>query len=108
MDSNPIINGTIIQGYKIIKFLGKGKFSEVYQAERILDQKLVALKIIKIYDIMDKETVQKCLKEVDLLKKVSHPNIVKYYASFITNNELFIAIEWADKGDVKKLIKKFK
>ncbi len=108
MDSNPIINGTIIQGYKIIKFLGKGKFSEVYQAERILDQKLVALKIIKIYDIMDKETVQKCLKEVDLLKKVSHPNIVKYYDSFITNNELFIAIEWADKGDVKKLIKKFK
>ena len=108
MDSNPIINGTIIQGYKIIKFLGKGKFSDVYQAERQIDQKLVALKIIKIYDIMDKETVQKCLQEVDLLKKVSHPNIVKYFDSFMADNELFIAIEWADKGDVKKLIKKFK
>ena len=108
MESKPVLNGSIIQGYKIIKFLGKGKFSDVYQAERQLDSKLVALKIIKIYDIMDKETVQKCLQEVDLLKRVSHPNIVKYFDSFISNNELYIAIEWADKGDVKKLIKKFK
>ena len=108
MESKQVLNGSIVQGYKIIKFLGKGKFSDVYQAERQLDQKLVALKIIKIYDIMDKETVQKCLQEVDLLKKVSHPNIVKYFDSFMADNELFIAIEWADKGDVKKLIKKFK
>ena len=57
---------------------------------------------------MDKETVQKCLQEVDLLKRVSHPNIVKYFDSFISNKELYIAIEWADKGDLKKLIKKFK
>jgi len=108
MESKQVLNGSIVQGYKIIKFLGKGKFSDVYQAERQIDQKLVALKIIKIYDIMDKETVQKCLQEVDLLKKVSHPNIVKYFDSFMADNELFIAIEWADKGDVKKLIKKFK
>ena len=108
MESKPVLNGSIVQGYKIIKFLGKGKFSDVYQAERQIDQKLVALKIIKIYDIMDKETVQKCLQEVDLLKRVSHPNIVKYFDSFMADNELFIAIEWADKGDVKKLIKKFK
>ena len=52
---------------------------------------------------MDKETVQKYLQEVDLLKRVSHPNIVKYFDSFISNNELYIAIEWADKGEVKKL-----
>ena len=57
MESKPVLNGSIVQGYKIIKFLGKGKFSDVYQAERQIDQKLVALKIIKIYDIMDKETV---------------------------------------------------
>ena len=96
MESKPVLNGSIIQGYKIIKFLGKGKFSDVYQAERQLDSKLVALKIIKIYDIMDKETVQKCLQEVDLLKRVSHPNIVKYFDSFISKKELYISIEWAD------------
>ena len=105
--ANDII-GKIIEGYRIIKFLGSGKFSVVYEAERQLDSKLVALKIIKIYDIKDKNLVEKCLQEVNLLKRVNPPNIIKYLDSFIFQNELYIAVEWADKGDVKRLIKKYK
>ena len=42
------------------------------------------------------------------LKKSITSNIVIYFYSFISNNKLYIAIKWADKGDLKKLIKKFK
>jgi serine/threonine protein kinase len=45
---NTDIVGKTIEGYKIIKPLGRGKFAIVYQAERQKDQKLVALKIIKV------------------------------------------------------------
>jgi serine/threonine protein kinase len=44
--------GKIVQGYKILKPLGQGKFSTVYQAQRQSDQKLVALKIIKVSSII--------------------------------------------------------
>ena len=108
MEHDNEIIGKIVEGFKIIKFLGKGKFSVVYQAERQADSKLVALKIIKIYDIKDKSLVEKCLQEVNLLKRVNHPNIIKYLDSFIFQNELYIAVEWADKGDVKRLIRKYK
>jgi serine/threonine protein kinase len=45
---NTDIVGKLIEGYKIIKPLGQGKFSTVYQAQRQADNKLVALKIIKV------------------------------------------------------------
>jgi serine/threonine protein kinase len=37
-----------------------------------------------------------------------NPNIVKYLSWFIDSklNELFIAVEWAEKGDLKLVIKK--
>lgn len=55
---------------------------------------------------MNESERAKCLGEVKLLQSLDHPGIVKYLDSFITENKLFIAIEWADKGDLKKLIRK--
>jgi len=50
-DINKDLVGKTIEGYKISKPLGQGNFSTVYQAERKSDQKLVALKIIKVITI---------------------------------------------------------
>jgi serine/threonine protein kinase len=53
----------------------------------------------------DQRQREKCLKEVDIMKKLNHPHIIQYIDSFIHNNELIIVTEWAEKGDLKKLIK---
>lgn len=41
-----------------------------------------------------------------LLQSLEHEHIVAYLDSFITEKDLYIAIEFADKGDLRKLIKK--
>merc|ERR1719201_3259764 len=99
-------NGQIIQNYEIVKPLGKGKFSIVYMAKRLTDNAMCALKKINIFDMMVPKQREKCLKEVRLLQSLDHPNIVKLKDSFIDNNELLIIVEWAEKGDLKRLIRR--
>lgn len=53
----------------------------------------------------DTKLRDKCLKEVKLMQPLDHPNIIKYLDSFIHNNELIIVTEWAEKGDLKRLLK---
>lgn len=53
-ETNTDIVGKTVQDYKIIKPIGQGKFSTVYQAERLSDQKKVAMKIIKVIVIVVK------------------------------------------------------
>jgi len=100
--------GKVVNGFEIQKLIGQGKFSFVYRAMRTTDKSMVALKLIKIFDMDNDKLRDNCLKEVQLHQGLDHPNIVKYLNWFIDNklNELFIAVEWAEKGDLKLILKR--
>jgi len=98
------LTGKTIQGYFVQKPIGQGKFATVYKAETE-DKRIVALKKIRIFEMNDPRLRDKCLKEVRLMQQLEHSNIIKYLDSFIANNELIIITEWAEKGDLKKVLK---
>ena len=58
--------GMTINGFEILKLIGQGKFSYVFKARRTQDKMIIALKLIKIFDMENEKQRDACLKEVQL------------------------------------------
>lgn len=99
-------HGGRLSDYRLIRRIGKGKFSVVYKAEHIADARMIALKKIAIFDVMNAVAREKTLKEVRLVQSVQHKSIIEYTDTFIEERELYIAFEWASAGDLKRQIRK--
>lgn len=98
-----------MEGYDPIRLLGEGSFGKVYLMRDKKIRKFVCVKIIKIKNIPKKER-EATKNEVDLLKKLNHPNIVRYIDSFLSKNKesLCISMEYCDGGDLATQIKNAK
>ena len=96
-----------LDDYVIGKAVGKGKFSVVYRAKNS-DGSTVAIKKTSV-DVMSQEDLDACLREVEMLRDVcDHENIIGYIDSFLEEEALYIVLEWAHAGDLKRQIRKAK
>ena len=56
---------------------------------------------------MSQEDLDACLREVKMLDEVcDHENIISYLDSFLEDQSLYIVLEWAHAGDLKRQIRK--
>jgi serine/threonine protein kinase len=96
-----------LKDYQIEKAIGRGHFSVVHRAVRLCDGHRVALKKVQIFDMMDQKARGRCLKEVKLLQTLPpHSAIIQYIDAFIDSNELYIVFEWAEHGDLRRLLRR--
>ncbi|KAJ1449761.1 hypothetical protein M885DRAFT_534558 [Pelagophyceae sp. CCMP2097] len=92
--------------YEPLKAIGEGAFGKVYLMRHKQERVLYCVKVIKLKNIPKKER-DACRMEVQLLKKMKHPNIVGYKDSFFNNknDSLCIVMQYADGGDLSGQIK---
>lgn len=100
----------IIKNYKILSFLGRGGFAEVYKAFDLQNLHYVAIKIHHINEKWNSSTKESYIKKTSRENKVfstlDHPNIVKYYDSFSIDENTFCTIlEYCEGNDLSYKLK---
>jgi hypothetical protein len=97
--------GNINENYEIIKKIGAGPLGSVYKAKNIYLKNIVAIKMIKKLE-NNKENDLTIKNQINILKKLNHPNIVKIYAFYCNDKYYQIITEFCKKGELDQYIKK--
>ena len=89
--------------YKILTEVGKGTFGTVYKALELSNGRIVAIKKIALKQNQENNSI---LKEIELMKEIEHPNIVKYYNYFKNENDniYYIIMEYLEGGTLKNYL----
>ena len=90
--------------YKIIKKLGKGAYGTVWKVRNINTGLFRAMKRIKkMRNNMNK--INEIVNEIEILKNLDHPNIVKIFEFFIEADGYYIITEYCHGGELFQAIK---
>ncbi|XP_062275792.1 serine/threonine-protein kinase SIK2 isoform X1 [Scomber scombrus] len=96
----PMIRGPVRVGfYDIERTLGKGNFAVVKLARHRITKTEVAIKIIDKTQL-DAVNLEKIYREVQIMKMLDHPHIIKLYQVMETKNMLYLVTEYAKNGEI--------
>lgn len=89
-----------LSDFQFLGRLGKGSFGEVHKVKRHEDGLIYVMKQINIVELSPQEQ-RDAINEVHIMARLDHPQVVRYYDSFIDAGILCIVMEYCDRGDLQ-------
>ncbi|MHC5538397.1 serine/threonine protein kinase [Singulisphaera rosea] len=87
-------NGMVVGRYAILDRLGSGSMGRVYKAHHLMMDRVVALKIIAPEISTNDRVVARFQREMKLVGRLDHPNVVRAYDADQINKILYIVMEF--------------
>ena len=94
--------------YEITELIGVGGMAEVYKGIDVIDNKTVAIKILKKEFAENEEFLRRFRNESKAVAVLSHPNIVKIYDMGFSEKIQYIVMEYIDGITLKEYIEEEK
>ena len=91
------VSRSLKDNYECVKQLGKGGYGKVYQVKNKNTGDLYACKKLSKLNI---NNLVKFQREIDILIKTDHPNIIKLYEVFESTNSLYLIMEECYGGEL--------
>ncbi|XP_066567173.1 serine/threonine-protein kinase SIK3 homolog isoform X2 [Amia ocellicauda] len=85
--------------YEIERTIGKGNFAVVKLATHIITRAKVAIKIVDKTQL-DDENLKKIFREVQIMKMLRHPHIIRLYQVMETERMIYLVTEYASGGEI--------
>ena len=91
------VQGKLLDLYDVVKQLGKGGYGKVYEVKNKKTGEIRACKHLSKLNVKD---LDKFRREIEIMKKMDHPNIIKIYEVFESERSLYIIMEECKGGEI--------
>ena len=92
--------GDLYSNYDLLNYIGKGGFGRVYKVKHKLSNQFRAMKIIKCKADNPHSNTIEIIKQINILKTLDHPNIIKVYEFYSTDRYIYIINELCTGGEL--------
>jgi serine/threonine-protein kinase len=99
-------HGLIVGRYTILDRIGSGSMGRVYKAHHMMMDRIVALKIIAPEIASNERVVARFQREMKLVGRLDHPNVVRAFDADQINKVLYIVMEYVPGHSLSERLKK--
>ncbi|MEO1497727.1 MAG: serine/threonine-protein kinase [Planctomycetota bacterium] len=96
----------LVGDYEVLEMLGSGAAGSAYRARRVDGGHDVALKLVHARHATHEEIQKRFVREVAVLERLSHPNIVAYRDCGVCEAGLYFAMELVEEGSLAAVLQK--
>ena len=93
-----------ISDFEILKELGAGSFGRVYLVTHKITKAQYAIKAIDKRNKTNIEEKPYFRREIEIMYKIHHPNVVRLFSHFEDDNYCYFIMEFVQKGNIYSLI----
>lgn len=93
-------NTLLLGRFEVGKLLGHGTFAKVYHARNVKTGEGVAIKVIDKEKILKSGLVAHIKREISILRRVRHPNIVQLFEVMATKTKIYFVMEYVRGGEL--------
>lgn len=90
--------------YRRLRLLGQGSFGKAFLARDLSNNELCVMKQVRV-EKMDAKARETAVKEAIALRRVRHPNVVRFRQVFVRSGWLCLVMDFADGGDLCAAVK---
>ena len=101
-------SGNPLDYYDIIKKIGKGTFGTVYKVMHKKTGVIRAMKVIPKNNLKCGFTDEDIIQEINILKKLEHPHIIKLFEFFTFKRNYYLINEFCTEGDLSEKLSKLR